>query len=302
MGPLFPSKYRKKAYIKNFEGGVLGAATFFMLNFFACFFAHDKCYNFACFWASFSSQTATFCTNTAFASISLKPPVVASTRGSSWFCKTPITQKIEVVELGVLKGLLAGGLETPCYTYSGRLRVRFDQGRKNSININFLVWISCRHSWPLRPDARVKKFLPITGAAEKRTFWCGRPRFSVRTSMTRRVLEKLWTKKFELMFGLYLKRAWENRCAFNPSHSGNQSGEPAVLEDSLRTSPSTVCRAILESNRESRQYSGTALYTMWAEIWHTYVYTYTHIPESYFLYHFFAFWWVRNCTTVFSKI
>ena len=23
----------------------------------------------------------------------------------------------------------------------------------------------------------VKKFLPITGAAEKRTFWCGRPRF-----------------------------------------------------------------------------------------------------------------------------
>ena len=30
----------------------------------------------------------------------------------------------------------------------------------------------------------VKKFLPITGAAEKRTFWCGRPRFSARTSMT----------------------------------------------------------------------------------------------------------------------
>ena len=41
----------------------------------------------------------------------------------------------------------------------------------------------------------VKKFLPITGAAEKRTFWCGRPRFSARTSMTRRVLEKLCTKK-----------------------------------------------------------------------------------------------------------
>ena len=41
----------------------------------------------------------------------------------------------------------------------------------------------------------VKKFLPTTGAAGKRTFWCGRPRFSARTSMTRRVAEKLCTKK-----------------------------------------------------------------------------------------------------------
>ena len=41
----------------------------------------------------------------------------------------------------------------------------------------------------------VKKFLLITGAAEKRTFWCGRPRFSARTSMTRRVLQKLCAKK-----------------------------------------------------------------------------------------------------------
>ena len=40
----------------------------------------------------------------------------------------------------------------------------------------------------------VKKFLPITGAVEKRTFWCGRPRFSARTSMTRSVFEKLCTK------------------------------------------------------------------------------------------------------------
>ena len=46
---------------------------------------------------------------------------------------------------------------------------------------------------PGRPG--VKKFLPTTGAAGKRTFWCGRPRFSVRTSMTRRVVEKLCTKK-----------------------------------------------------------------------------------------------------------
>ena len=46
----------------------------------------------------------------------------------------------------------------------------------------------------------VKKFLPITGAAEKRTFWCGRPRFSARTSMTRRVLKKLCTKKVCVAF------------------------------------------------------------------------------------------------------
>ena len=41
----------------------------------------------------------------------------------------------------------------------------------------------------------LKKFLPTTGAAGKPTFWCGRPRFSARTSMTRRVVEKLCTKK-----------------------------------------------------------------------------------------------------------
>ena len=46
----------------------------------------------------------------------------------------------------------------------------------------------------------VKKFLPATGTAGKRTFWCGRPRFSARTSMTRRVFEKLCTKKFALIF------------------------------------------------------------------------------------------------------
>ena len=46
----------------------------------------------------------------------------------------------------------------------------------------------------------VKKFLPTTGAAGKRTFWRGRPRFSARTSMTRRVVEKLCTKKFALIF------------------------------------------------------------------------------------------------------
>ena len=46
----------------------------------------------------------------------------------------------------------------------------------------------------------IKKFLPITGAAEKRTFWCGRPRFSARTSTTRRVLEKLCAKRVCIVF------------------------------------------------------------------------------------------------------
>ena len=46
----------------------------------------------------------------------------------------------------------------------------------------------------------VKKFLPTTGAAGKNTFWCGRPRFSARTSMTRRVVEKLCTKKVRVDF------------------------------------------------------------------------------------------------------
>ena len=46
----------------------------------------------------------------------------------------------------------------------------------------------------------VKKFLPTTGAAGKRTLWCGRPRFSARTSMTRRVVEKLCTKKVRVDF------------------------------------------------------------------------------------------------------
>ena len=41
----------------------------------------------------------------------------------------------------------------------------------------------------------VKKFLPATRTAGKRIFSRGRPRFSVRTSMTRRVAEKLCTKK-----------------------------------------------------------------------------------------------------------
>ena len=54
-----------------------------------------------------------------------------------------------------------------------------------------------------------KKFLPTSHhePAGKRTFWCGRPRFSTRTSMTRRVVEKLCTKKFALILGPYSNSA-----------------------------------------------------------------------------------------------
>ena len=57
------------------------------------------------------------------------------------------------------------------------------------------TFLTLTPGWP-----GVKKFLPITGAAETRTFWCGRPRFLARTSMTRRGFEKLCTKKFALIF------------------------------------------------------------------------------------------------------
>ena len=49
---------------------------------------------------------------------------------------------------------------------------------------------------------RGQKVSPHHRAAGKRTFWCGRPRFSARTSMTRRVVEKLCTRKgLRLFFG-----------------------------------------------------------------------------------------------------
>ena len=54
-----------------------------------------------------------------------------------------------------------------------------------------------------------KKFLPTTGAAGKRTFWCGCPLFSARTSMTRRVVEKLCTKKsLRWFFVPYKMKIW----------------------------------------------------------------------------------------------
>ena len=57
------------------------------------------------------------------------------------------------------------------------------QGRKNSINLNFLVRISRGHSWPLRPDdPGSKSFSPSPGpqknalfGADVHDFWRGRP-------------------------------------------------------------------------------------------------------------------------------
>ena len=66
---------------------------------------------------------------------------------------------------------------------------------------------------------RVKKFLPTTGAAEKRTFWCGRPRFSARTSMTRRIAEKLCTKKVCVDFLAALKHCPFSKLLFNRNGS-----------------------------------------------------------------------------------
>ena len=66
----------------------------------------------------------------------------------------------------------------------------------------FKQWMFCKlvcFPWTFLPFMPgfpgVKKFLSITGAARKHTFWCRRPRFSVRMSMTRGVLEKLGCRK-----------------------------------------------------------------------------------------------------------
>ena len=91
------------------------------------------------------------------------------------------------------------------------LRLKLPRGNFNLAVMNNLYWSSGKkkqHKHKLfGPDfprtfltltpkcPGVKKFLPTTGAAGKRTFWCGRPRFSARTSMTRRVVEKLCTEK-----------------------------------------------------------------------------------------------------------
>ena len=122
----------------------------------------------------------------------------------------------------------------------------FSRGRKNSININFLVRISCGHSLTLTPGCPgVKKFLPTTGAAGKRTFWCGRPRFSVRTSMSRRVIEKLVPKKFALIFWPLLRNT--------PSTAGNS------MTGSERPSPEPLVKKEASPAKLGGENSGNAL-------------------------------------------
>ena len=100
------------------------------------------------------------------------------------------------------------------------------------------------------------------------------------------------TLKMSLFQGVFAhgwKSDWENRCAPLPSPSWNQSEDPTVFGDSLRSSPSTVGRAIgktdvplfwtiPETNREIQQYSATALLfylktctpvkeTLWGTAW-----------------------------------
>ena len=81
----------------------------------------------------------------------------------------------------------------------------------------------------------VKKFLPTAGAAGKRTFWCGRPRFSARTSMTRRVVEKLCTKRVCVDFlaprreGVRRKRGGGNLVEETPSKGNLDPPPPPTL-------------------------------------------------------------------------
>ena len=70
---------------------------------------------------------------------------------------------------------------------------------KNSINMNFLFRIPAPGPADI-PDPYAQmpsgqKVSPPTGDTGKRTFRCGRPRFSARPSMTQRVVEKLCTEK-----------------------------------------------------------------------------------------------------------
>ena len=87
-------------------------------------------------------------------------------------------------------GSLAITIRTSCvtpHTFSGKKK----QHKHKRFSPNFP-----RTFLTLTPGCPgVKKFLPTTGATGKRTFRCGRPRFSAWTSMTRRVVKKLCTKK-----------------------------------------------------------------------------------------------------------
>ena len=64
----------------------------------------------------------------------------------------------------------AGYNRTFLHPYFPVAKIRV-QGRKNSININFLARISCGHFWPLRPNAQgSKSFSPPPGPQENARF------------------------------------------------------------------------------------------------------------------------------------
>ena len=97
---------------------------------------------------------------------------------------------------------------------------------------------------------RGQKVSPHHRAAGKRTFWCGRPRFSARTSMTRRVVEKLCTKKVCVDFSapsnasccnhsmIYGDHIFKSMCTLAPSLIGNKRPgfEKVVFWKSLSSS------------------------------------------------------------------
>ena len=68
------------------------------------------------------------------------------------------------------------------------------QHKRELLWFEFSADIPDPYAW--RP--RVQKVSPHHQGHRKHTFWCRRPRFSVRTCMTRRVLEKLLSRKFAL--------------------------------------------------------------------------------------------------------
>ena len=63
----------------------------------------------------------------------------------------------------------------------------------------------------------IKKFLPITGAAVKHSSWCGGPRFSAKTSMTRRVLWVVSVRISSGGVGFFHVKRWGPKSSVCPS-------------------------------------------------------------------------------------
>ena len=76
-----------------------------------------------------------------------------------------------------------------------------DQGRKNSININFLVRISRGHSWPLRSDGQgSKSFSPPPGPQENALFGADVHDFRRGCPWPEGLSKNFVQKKFALIF------------------------------------------------------------------------------------------------------